>query len=197
MPEFLKTTFPKRGFLFLVCRLNVYFLKHLHLLITLVCLNLFYASVIIPPIISSRKMIPNKTTRIDIINELLEECILAYPVSSFVISIYKQYQQRGSLSKKQLQGLHGKACKINTLAPGRLATLEALINKMPTRYKSDKPGATPLYQKDEVATQLLQDILHKYPQHKRVLFLKAKYDNNELLSPFEIDELKKFKQLLK
>jgi hypothetical protein len=48
-----------------------------------------------------------RKTDIDIVNEILEACILAYPVSSFVISLYKQYQQRGSLSKKQLQGLHG------------------------------------------------------------------------------------------
>jgi hypothetical protein len=44
---------------------------------------------------------------------------------------------------------------------------------------------------------LIETILAKYPQHKRVLFLKAKYDNNELLSSIEISELKKFKQLIK
>ena len=139
----------------------------------------------------------NQKSRIDIINEILEECILAYPISSFVISIYKQYQQRGSLSKKQLQGLHSKASKINSLPPGKLATLEALINRMPNRFKSDKPETALLYQKDEITGHLLQDILNKYPQHKRVLFLKAKYDNNEMLSAFEVTELKKFKQLLK
>lgn len=139
----------------------------------------------------------NQKSRIDIINEILEECILAYPISSFVISIYKQYQQRGSLSKKQLQGLHSKASQINTLPPGKLATLEALINRMPNRFKSDKPANALLYQKDETAGHLLQDILDKYPQHKRVLFLKAKYDNNEMLTAFEVTELKKFKQLLK
>ena len=71
--------------------------------------------------------------KIDIVNELLEECILAYPVSSFVISLYKQYLQRGSLSKKQLQGLYGKSEKIKHIPPGKLAALEALIKKMPTR----------------------------------------------------------------
>ena len=139
----------------------------------------------------------NKSHEIDIVNELLEECILAYPVSSFIISLYKQYQQRGSLSKKQLQGLYGKSSKINNIAVGKLATLEALIKKMPTRYKSDLPAATPLFEKDENAGQLIKFILDKYPQHKRVLYLKAKYDNNELLSSAEINELKKFKQLIK
>jgi hypothetical protein len=44
---------------------------------------------------------------------------------------------------------------------------------------------------------LIEEILAKYPQHKRVLFLKAKYDNNEILSPADVSELKKFRQHLK
>jgi hypothetical protein len=124
----------------------------------------------------------NTKPGIDIVNDLLEECILAYPVSSFVISLYKQYQQRGSLSKKQLQGLHSKASKINNISAGKLATLEAVIKKMPTRYKSEAPELKPLFEKDESNGQLIAEILAKYPHHKRVLFLKSKYDNNELLS---------------
>jgi len=141
-------------------------------------------------------MIQNKS-KLDIINMLLEDCILAYPISSFVISIYKQYQQRGWLSKKQLQGLYGKASKINGLPPGRLAALESIIKKMPTRDRSELPENVPLFEKDQAAGGLIEDILSKYPQHKRVLFLKAKYDNNEVLSAADITELKKFKQLLK
>jgi hypothetical protein len=135
--------------------------------------------------------------RLDIINEVLEECILAYPLSSFIISLYKQYQQRGSLSKKQLQGLYGKASKIEQLAPGKLATIEAIIKRMPTRYKSELPEIKPLFEKEEVTGQLIADILAKYPQHKRVLFLKAKYDNNEILSPADITDLKRIKSLVK
>ena len=138
-----------------------------------------------------------KKPEIDIINEVLEECILAYPVSSFIISLYKQYLQRGSLSKKQLEGLYGKASKIKDISPGKLATLEAVIKKMPTRYKSDVPSTKPLYEKEESTGQLIEDILAKYPQHKRVLFLKSKIDNNELLSSAEITDLNRFKQLLK
>ena len=133
---------------------------------------------------------------VDIVNEVLEECILAYPVSSFIISLYKQYQQRGSLSKKQLQGLYSKASEIKDISVGKLATLEALIKKMPTRYKSDVPALKPMFEKDESSGQLIEEILAKYPQHKRVLFLKLKYDNNEPISSIEISELKKFKQLL-
>jgi hypothetical protein len=135
--------------------------------------------------------------RLDIINEVLEECILAYPVSSFIISLYKQYQQRGSLSKKQLQGLYGKASKIDGLPPGKLATIEAIIKRMPTRYKSELPEPTPLFEKEESTGRLIEDILAKFPHHKRVLFLKVKYDNNELLSPTDLADLKRFKSLIK
>ena len=134
--------------------------------------------------------------RLDIINEVLEECILAYPVSSFIISLYKQYQQRGSLSKKQLQGLYGKASKIEQLPPGKLATIEAIIKRMPTRYKSELPEIKPLFEKEEATGLLISEILAKYPQHKRVLFLKAKYDNNEILSSADITDLKRFRDHL-
>jgi hypothetical protein len=139
----------------------------------------------------------NTKKKIDIINDLLENCILAYPVSSFVISLYKQYQNRGSLSKKQLQGLHSKASKIKDVSVSKLGTLEAIIKRMPTKYKSELPPPSPLFEKDKNAGILIEEILSKYPQHKRVLFLKAKYENNEMLSSIEISELKKFKQLIK
>ena len=135
--------------------------------------------------------------KLDIINILLEDCIMAFPVSSFVISIYQQYQRRGWLSKKQLQGLYDKASKINGVAPGKLAALESIIKKMPTREKSALPKPAPLFKKDEAAGKLILDILLKYPAHKRVLFLQAKYENNEVLSPSDIAELKKFTQVLK
>jgi len=131
------------------------------------------------------------------VNEVLEECILAYPLSSFIISLYKQYQQRGSLSKKQLQGLYGKASKIENLPPGKLAAIEAIIKRMPTRYKSELPEPSPLFEKDEAAGRLITDILEKFPNHKRVIFLKAKYDNNEILSPADLTDLKRFHTLLK
>jgi hypothetical protein len=138
-----------------------------------------------------------KKPEVDIINTVLEDCIMAFPVSSFIISLYQQYQKRGFLSKKQLQGLLDKASKINDLAPGKLATLQALINKMPTRFKSELPKAGPLYEKDKTAGEMIESILQKYPQHKRVLFLKAKYDNNESITAAELAELKKFIDILK
>src|SRR5690554_2226806 len=109
-----------------------------------------------------------KGDRFDIVNTILEECILAFPISSFVISLYKQYRQRGSLSKKQLQGLYGKASEIKELHPGKLATLQALINKMPTRYKSSIPEqqAAPV-EAEELKT--VEKILEAFPQHKGAL----------------------------
>ncbi|WP_243745533.1 hypothetical protein [Segetibacter sp. 3557_3] len=138
-----------------------------------------------------------KDFKIDSINELLEECILAYPVSSFIISLYKQYRERGSLSKKQLQGLYAKALKVKEIPPGKLAAVEAIIKKMPTRDKSALPTPKPLYQKDESAGKLISDILERFPEHKRVLFLRAKFSNNEPLSSTDLNDLQRIAQLLK
>jgi hypothetical protein len=135
--------------------------------------------------------------KIDIVNEVLEACVVAYPISSFIISLYKQYQQRGWLSKKQLEGLYDKAAKIEDIAPGKLSTLEAMIKKMPTRYKSDLPENKPLPEKDETAGKLIEAILAKYPQHKAVLFLQSKYETGVILSPIEIAELTRLSKLLK
>src|SRR5690242_18942404 len=134
--------------------------------------------------------------KIDIINDVLEECIRAFPLSSFIISLYKGYQQRGSLSKKQLQGLHAKASGIKNISQSKLGTLEAIIKRMPTRYKSELPPPAPLFEKDKTAGALLDDILTKYPAPKMVLFLKSKFDNSELLTAAELAELKKFRELL-
>ena len=135
--------------------------------------------------------------RLDMINEVLEECILAYPLSSFIISLYKQYQQRGSLSKKQLQGLYGKASKIESLPPGKLAAIEAIIKRMPTRYKSELPEPKPLFEKEESTGLMISEILSRYPTHKRVLVLKVKYDNNDLFTSADMADLKRFHALLK
>ncbi|MEO8112334.1 MAG: hypothetical protein ABI594_19960 [Ginsengibacter sp.] len=139
----------------------------------------------------------NNKHKIDIINIILEDCIEAFPLSSFIISIYKQYMQRGSLSKKQLQGLYSKASKIEGISPSKLGTLEAIMKKMPNRFKSELPAPAPMFEKDEAAGKMIETILLKYPQHKRVLYLKAKYDNNEVLSALENTELKKFIKMIK
>ncbi len=134
---------------------------------------------------------------VDIVLDILKAVSEAQPQSSFTQSLLRQYQERGGLSKKQLQGLYGKALKIKTIAPNKLATLEAIILKRHSKERSPLPGPTPLYQKDEATGRLIENLLLKYPQHKRVLFLKSKYDNHEILTAPELAELQKFSKLLK
>ena len=141
-------------------------------------------------------MIPKKKPGVDVLNDLMVEILLRSD-SDFVKSLLKQYHERGSLSKKQMQGLLNKAQKIKDLPTSWLATLEAEILKRPTRYKSALPENKPLFEKDEKVGQMIEAILSKYPQHKRVLFFKTRWDNNELLSQTEIAELEKFCQVLK
>jgi len=133
---------------------------------------------------------------VDIVSDVLKAVLEAQPLSSFTQSLLNQYQERGGLSKKQLQGLYSKAAKIASIPPAKLATLEAMILKRPNRYKSALPEATPLYTKDEKTGEMLDGILARYPQHKMVLFLKTKYDNNEPLTSAENTDLQKFFKLL-
>jgi hypothetical protein len=120
----------------------------------------------------------------------------AHPQSEFVNSLYQQYCNRGGLSKKQLEGLHSKAVKTATIPQGKLATLEAIIKKKPTRERAAATIKAPLPTKDEAVGKKISAILEKYPQHKRLLFLQSKYDNNENISATEIAEIEKFKKLL-
>jgi ribosomal protein S17E len=54
----------------------------------------------------------------------------------------------------------------------------------------------PLSVKDETVGKLINAILEKYPQHKRLLFLKSKFDNNENIAVPELAEIEKFGKLL-
>jgi hypothetical protein len=134
-----------------------------------------------------------KKAGIDIIGKILDALYAHNPDALFVMSLMHQYEERGSLSKKQLEGLYQKAAKVPSISPSWLGTLEAIILKMPTRYKPVEPvEKTPIYQKDEETGRMIQAILEKYPQHKRVVFLKAKYENNEPLAANEITEIRSF-----
>lgn len=137
-----------------------------------------------------------KKVDVDVISDVLKAVLEASPASTFVLSLMRQYEERGGLSKKQLQGLFAKAQKVSSIPPGKLATLEAEILKRPTRYKSEMPAPKPLFEKDEMVGKLIQQILDKYPQHKRVLFFRAKYDNNQKLDVIEWTELQKFAKIL-
>jgi len=122
--------------------------------------------------------------------------IQAHPNSNFVNSLYQQYCNRGGLSKKQLEGLHSKALKTESVSQSKIATLEAIIKRKPTRERAAATISAPLPVKDETTGKMLSEILAKYPQHKRVLFLQSKYNNNENISAAEKTEIEKFKKLL-
>ncbi len=133
---------------------------------------------------------------VDIVLDILKAVLEAQPLSSFTQSLLFQYQERGGLSKKQLEGLYNKATKVKTIPPGKMATLEAIILQKHSKHKSELPANAPLYVKDEETGKMIEDILTKYPQHKRVLFFKSKYDNNEVLTTAEIIDLQKLTKLL-
>ncbi|MEO7522880.1 MAG: hypothetical protein ABIT58_02235 [Ferruginibacter sp.] len=133
---------------------------------------------------------------VNIILDILKAMLKAKPESVFIKSLYDQYCNRGGLSKKQLEGLHSKASKTEAVSAGKLATLEAIIKKKPTRYKSEVILPAPVQTKDESIGQILDAILVKYPQHKRVIFLQSKYKNNDAINALEIAEIERFGKLL-
>jgi hypothetical protein len=137
-----------------------------------------------------------KKIDVDIILDVLNAAMVAYPSSSFIQSLSFQYRERGGLSKKQLEGLYQKASKIKDIPPNWLATLEAEILKRPNRFKSAAPAPKPLYEKDKKTGDMIEAILKKYPQHKRILFLRSKYENNESFSASELAEMERFHKLL-
>lgn len=135
--------------------------------------------------------------KLDIIDKILEACYKYNPDALFVMSLMHQYEERGSLSKKQLEGLLLKAAKVPEIPANWLATLEATINKMHTKEKSPiLNNQKPLIEKDILLGEKMQSILDKYPQHKRVLFLFAKYNQHVLLTAVEKAEVDKFYKLL-
>jgi len=133
---------------------------------------------------------------VDIIDKVLDACYKAGSKGIFIESLMHQYEERGSLSKKQLQGLYQKALKVEDMPPNWLATLEATISKMSTRYKASLTVKKVTSTNDEHTGKLIAAILAKYPQHKRVLFLRSKHENRETLTATEIAELEKFYKIL-
>jgi hypothetical protein len=67
---------------------------------------------------------------------------------------------------------------------------------MPTRYKSELPENKPLFEKEESTGKLITEILSRYPQHKRLLYLQSKFENNEIFTQSDLADLKRFKSLL-
>lgn len=133
---------------------------------------------------------------IDIVAYILSAVLEAKPGDVFCKSLQQQYAERGGLSKKQLEGLQGKALRIPGIHPGRLATLEAIIRKKHITHRSAVSANKVAEEKDHVSGQMISAILEKYPGHKRVLLFKAGYDKAGKLSATEKTELTKFYNLL-
>ena len=134
---------------------------------------------------------------VDIVMDLLKDVAEANPGNSFAQSILIQYQERGGLSKKQLQGLYGKAVKLPGISIAKLATLEAIILRKNEKTRSPKPEIRPLYEKEEKTGLQIKAILERFPDHKQVKYLQAKYENNELLSSAELLDLQRIFKALK
>lgn len=138
-------------------------------------------------------MQPLKKTTVDVVLDVLNACIERYPASGFVQSLHGQYLERGFLTRKQLEGLHSKAQKATGIEPQKLATLEAIIKKLPERQKSEKPvNSAPLYEKNTSLQVMIAAILNQKPGHKRVLELQQKNNANMPFSSHELTELKQF-----
>jgi hypothetical protein len=134
-----------------------------------------------------------KKPEVDVILDVLKGCLERYPASTFVNSLHQQYLERGFLTKRQLEGLHSKGQKATEIPPHKLATLEAIIKKLPTRQKSQAPeNPSPIYEQNIPVRIFIAAILEKHPGHKRVLEFKAKHDTNTPLSRHELTELERF-----
>lgn len=133
---------------------------------------------------------------IDIVADIIGAVLIARPDDAFCKSIHIQYMERGGLSKKQLEGLQGKAARIPGINPGKLATLEAIIKKKHVTHRSEVTLTTTVKTNDEEAGRMLAEILEKYPQHKRVLLFSSLYKKDGILALPEKDELSRFYKLL-
>ena len=138
-----------------------------------------------------------KKKKIDVIDKLLEACYQHNKDALFIMSLMHQYEERGSLSKKQLEGLLLKAKKVQDIPVGWIAAVEAIVLKMPTRDKTPVADTSNKEQESvKAGDEVIQQILEKFPQHKRVLYLKAQSEQRKSLTPAEQSELEKFHQLL-
>ena len=142
----------------------------------------------------------SKNKKIDVIDKLLSLCYEHNKDALFIMSLMHQYEERGSLSKKQLQGLLLKAQKIKEIPAHQIAAVEAIVLKMPTRDKTPVQKTTPANSEAEtqIAAALAQteQILAVYPSQKQVLLLRSKLMSHQSLTPQEQADLSKFVKIL-
>ncbi len=135
-----------------------------------------------------------KKDGLDFVEKILTACYNSNKDDLFVMSLMHQYEDRGFLTKGQLQGLFYKAEKVKELPAGLLATLEATLSKLPTKEKKDAPIIISEVKKDEETENKLNEILAKYPQHKAVIGMHnnfKKYDKITSTEKLELDRIYK------
>ena len=133
---------------------------------------------------------------IDIVADIIKAVLAAKPDDAFCKSIRIQYMERGGLSKKQLEGLQGKAARVPGIPPGKLATLEAIIKKKHVTHRSEATITATVKTNDEEAGKMITEILSKFPQHKRVVLFKTFFDKEGRLGTADKEELVKFYKIL-
>ena len=133
---------------------------------------------------------------VDIVAQIITAVLAAKPDDAFCKSIYQQYMERGGLSKKQLEGLHGKAGRIKEISSAKLATLEAIIKKKHVTQRSEVTITKVEIEIDTESEKMIDTILEKYPQHKRVLVFKANFAKDKILPKADKAELEKFYKIL-
>lgn len=137
-----------------------------------------------------------KKDGLDFVEKILTACYNSNKDDLFVMSLMHQYEDRGFLTKGQLQGLFYKAEKVEDLPAGLLATLQATLSKLPTREKKNAPIVLNEFKKDEETANILSEILAKYPQHKAVLGFQNNFNKYDKLNSTEKLELNKIYKLL-
>jgi hypothetical protein len=142
----------------------------------------------------------SKNKKIDVIDKLLSLCYAHNKDALFIMSLMHQYEERGSLSKKQLQGLLLKAQKIKEIQAHQIAAVEAIVLKMPNRDKTPVQKTTPAISEAEAqiaaARAQTEQVLAVYPSHKQVLLLRSKLMSHQSLTPQEQADLTKFVKIL-
>jgi hypothetical protein len=142
----------------------------------------------------------SKNKKIDVIDKLLSLCYAHNKDALFIMSLMHQYEERGSLSKKQLQGLLLKAQKIKEIPAHQIAAVEAIVLKMPTRDKTPVQKTTPAISEAEAhivaARAQTEQVLAVYPSHKQVLLLRSKLMSHQSLTTQEQADLTKFVKIL-
>ena len=142
----------------------------------------------------------SKNKKIDVIDKLLSLCYAHNKDALFIMSLMHQYEERGSLSKKQLQGLLLKAQKIKEIPAHQIAAVEAIVLKMPNRDKTPVQKTTPAISEAEAqiaaARAQTEQVLAVYPSHKQVLLLRSKLMSHQSLTPLEQADLTKFVKIL-